>query len=372
MTAKAWRGAILLWLLPALGLLLVLLWTGSAAALAGLAALALFLAVAAVLSAIQARHVTIRLTLPPAAAKNEDVSAALTVAAATRLPLGRVLCEIALKNELTGERDVLCLRAAPGQTVFSFRALHCGQVRVHVRRAVLTGLSGLCCKRVRAEAAARLTVLPDTFAPEVTLRIDPAQSDESDDAPDRRGSDLTEPNALRHNQPGDSLRQLHWKLSDKLDRPIVREGSAPVARSLLVLWDRGGAPEALDAQAEVLFSVCAALAQEGVGFTLGWTTPEGLRFADAAPETDAAFEALSLTLRDAPAVGEALAEALAANGALRFGKTVCLCAAVSPALAELTGAATTVLLCGAAADETLPTVCFSPTDYEAALRHLEL
>ena len=63
------------------------------------------------------------------------------------------LAEDALKNELTGECDTLLLRAAPGQTVFSFRALHCGQVRVHVRRAVLTGLSGLCCKRVRTVSA---------------------------------------------------------------------------------------------------------------------------------------------------------------------------------------------------------------------------
>lgn len=365
-------GAAIVWLCAAFGLLLTVLWTGSAAALTALAALALFVLVAGILSALQARNVSLRLTLPPSAAKNEDIRGLLTIAADTWLPVGRVACELTLENELTGERDAILLRAAPGRTAFSFRADHCGQVRLRVKRATLTGLTGLGCKGVKTDAAAQLTVLPDTFAPEVFLRIDPARSDESDEAPDRRGSDLTEPYALREYQPGDSLKQLHWKLSEKLDRLIVREGSAPVSRSLLILWDRGGDAAALDAQAEVLFSVCQAVGQEGFRFTLGWTAHDGLHLTEAAPETETIFETLALTLRDAPARDDVLAAALEAQGPLDFGKTVCLCAAVSPALAELTGADTTVLLCGTAADGDLPTVCFTPTDYEAALRHLEL
>lgn len=362
-------GAALLWLCVLLGLLTVVLWTGSAAALAGLGAAVLFLLAAAVVSAVQARRVTLRLSLPPSAEKNAELRGALALRADTRLPVGRARCTLELENELTGERSTLELLAAPGQTGFPFRVSHCGLVRVRVRSARLTGLSGLCRTRVRTDAAAQLTVLPDTFETEVFLRIDPARSDESDDAPDRRGSDLTEPYALREYQPGDSLKQLHWKLSGKLDRLIVREGSAPVSRSLLLLWDRGGDAAALDAQAEVLFSVGQAIGQAGLGFTLGWTTADGLRLAEAAPEADSLFEALALPLRDAPAP-DGLA---AVHEPLPFGKTIVLCAAVSPALAELAGADTTVLLCGtAAADGGLPAVCFTPTDYEAALRHLEL
>lgn len=366
-------GAAVVWLCAAFGLLLAVLWTGSAAALAALAALIVLVLTAGVLSTVQARHISLRLTLPPTAAKAADICGQLHLTADTRLPVGRALCVLTLENELTGASDTLLLRAAPGQTVFSFRAAHCGQVRVRVQRAVLTGLTGVGYRRIRTAAAAQLTVLPDTFVSEVFLRIDPARSDESDEAPDRRGSDLTEPYALRDYLPGDSLKQLHWKLSEKLDRLIVREGSAPVSRSLLVLWDRGGDAQALDAQAEVLFSVCQAIGQAGLRFTLGWTAPDGLQLVEAAPETETMFEALALTLRDAPAQTDLLAAALAAQGPLPFGKTVCLCAAVSPALAELTGTDTTVLLCGAAADSGgLPAVCFTPSDYEAALRHLEL
>lgn len=371
MTRGKPRGTAFIWLLPTLGLLLTVLWTGSAAALAGLAALIVFLLTAGVLSAVQARRLTLRLTLPPSAAKNDEIHGTLTLAGSTFFPIGCVDCTLELINELTGERDTLRLTAAPGRTAFSFRALHCGQIRVRLRRAVLTGLTGLCRSRVKTDAAAQLTVLPDTFAAEVFLQIDPSQSEDSDDAPERRGSDLSEPYALREYQPGDKLNRLHWKLTGKLDRLIVREGSEPVSRSLLILWDKGGSAEALDAQAEALFSVCQALAQEGLRFTLGWTAADGLRFAEAASETP--FETLALTLRDAPPQEDMLAAALAAQGELRFGKAVCLCAAISPALEELCGANTTVLLCGTETEEAfLPVVSFSPKDYEAALRHLEL
>ena len=79
-------GAAIVWLCAAFGLLLTVLWTGSAAALTALAALVVFVLVAGILSAVQARNVSLRLTLPPSAAKNEDIRGLLTIAADTRLP----------------------------------------------------------------------------------------------------------------------------------------------------------------------------------------------------------------------------------------------------------------------------------------------
>ena len=108
------------------------------------------------------------------------------------------------------------------------------------------------------------------------------QSPDSDtSSPDRRGSDLTEPFRLREYAPGDSLRQIHWKLSSKLDRLVIREPGMPAARTLLVFWDRSGDAAARDAQAEAVFSVCQSLSEQGYAYQLGW--PEGgtARFAEA-------------------------------------------------------------------------------------------
>ena len=131
------------------------------------------------------------------------------------------------------------------------------------------------------------------------------QSPDSDtSSPDRRGSDLTEPFRLREYAPGDSLRQIHWKLSSKLDRLVIREPGMPAARTLLVFWDRSGDAAARDAQAEAVFSVCQSLSEQGYAYQLGW--PEGgtARFAEAG-STEELLRDLPLLLRGGAEIGRA-------------------------------------------------------------------
>ena len=47
-------------------------------------------------------------------------------------------------------------------------------------------------------------------------------------APDQKGADRTETMQIRDYVPGDPLQQIHWKLSTKLDRLIVRDPAQPV------------------------------------------------------------------------------------------------------------------------------------------------
>ena len=157
------------------------------------------------------------------------------------------------------------------------------------------------------------------------------QSPDSDtSSPDRRGSDLTEPFRLREYAPGDSLRQIHWKLSSKLDRLVIREPGMPAARTLLVFWDRSGDAAARDAQAEAVFSVCQSLSEQGYAYQLGW--PEGgtARFAEAGSTEE--------LLRDLPLLLRGGAEPLQETGALRgFGKISLTYGLAGPGLAQPDG-----------------------------------
>lgn len=77
------------------------------------------------------------------------------------------------------------------------------------------------------------------------------QSPDSDtSSPDRRGSDLTEPFRLREYAPGDSLRQIHWKLSSKLDRLVIREPGMPPRARCSSSGTAAADAAARDAQAE--------------------------------------------------------------------------------------------------------------------------
>ena len=130
----------------------------------------------------------------------------------------------------------------------------------------------------------------------------PAYAD--DGTSNRRGEDRSEVYQLREYRPGDDIRQIHWKLSSKLDRMIVRDPGLPLERSVLLLWERrgtpaaqesdallvfwdkrtGGNPQQMDALAEVVSSAGMALLQSGVPYTLCWTDRDDLQVQDISEE----------------------------------------------------------------------------------------
>ena len=89
----------------------------------------------------------------------------------------------------------------------------------------------------------------------------------------RPGADLTETFQIREYVEGDSMRQIHWKLSGKLYRLIVRDPSLPIVRSILIFWERTGDSGDLrrtDAQAEAVLTICKTLLDQSMQFTVGW------------------------------------------------------------------------------------------------------
>ena len=119
-----------------------------------------------------------------------------------------------------------------------------------------------------------MTVQPDTFPIRVNLIPNPDSQEDSDSySQERPGADLTETFQIREYVPGDSMRQIHWKLSGKFDRLIVRDPALPITRNVLVFWERtgqSGSVKRIDAQAETVVSACRSLSDSGVQFTLGW------------------------------------------------------------------------------------------------------
>ena len=132
---------------------------------------------------------------------------------------------------------------------------------------------GLIGIRLKQTVLAQTTVQPKGFAQTIFISPDANCPDDSESyAPDRAGYDLSEVYQLREYRPGDSLRQMHWKLSGKLDRLVIREASLPVRRSVLLFWERAqkAVPEGTDAQADVVVTFCRSLLEAGVQFTIAW------------------------------------------------------------------------------------------------------
>lgn len=278
--------AKLLWALLFAAALALTLLTGNAAAAALTLALLLLPLLALGCDLAAARRVRCTISAPVNLQKNAPGALRLTLQNGSRLPVCRAVCRVAVQNLLTGETALL--RAECGllprreRTVeLMLCAEHSGRLSVRVERVRLYDAFGLIGVRASAGASAGVTVQPDTFAQ--TLIISPAAApnlDAEQYAPDRPGSDLTEPYQIRDYVPGDSRRQILWKLSGKYDRLLVKDASLPVQQDILVFWERTQtAPDAVrtDVQAEVLVTLCRGLLAQGAPFTLAWNEAGGAR-----------------------------------------------------------------------------------------------
>ena len=237
---------------------------------AGLAALALpVLSWLAVL--LCRRKLRAELSCPASAEKGRPAAVRLTLRRPRALPVGRVRFHLAAENTVTGE--TACMTLPEGESAVSGRL--CGCLTLRITGVTVWDAFSLLPVPAPCRARGQLCVMPDTFPLDMEdfQALRPRREGSVYD-PGRRGTDRTETFQVRDYAPGDSLRQVHWKLSGKTGRLVVRDPARPVDHRLTVLVLRQKAPPSLaDALMEAAASLCQAL--EGRSFRLAWNGPEG-------------------------------------------------------------------------------------------------
>ena len=269
----------LCWLLLTLGLLALAVQTASPIALGLAACLVLLPLVLLPMGLWAAKRLRLSAQMPVNLRKGADGTLTLTVQNPTALPLCLVSCCVRLENQLTGETQTIDLSCGvwPRRTrsvPASFASEHSGRIRLTVGSVRLYDCFGLIGVRASTDAHAAAVVQPNTFPICLALTPVSARVEEAEDySTERPGADLTEIFQLRDYLPGDSPRQVHWKLSQKYGKLIVKDPSLPITRSAALLWERTEqhpTPDRTDAEAEILVSLCQALLAQSVQFTLLW------------------------------------------------------------------------------------------------------
>lgn len=365
-------------------LLALLFFGGSSGCLALLCALVLlpFLQLAVNLHCRK----TVRAVLhaPANAGKNEPFRVVLQIENPSRLPILAAGCGLEVENLLTGASERVVRRTAilprgRSEVALELSSDCCGRIRTELKSLRLYDCFWLIPVRCGAGAHASVTVQPDTFPMEVRVLANVNSPEESEVySQEKPGNDLTETFQIRDYREGDSIRQIHWKLSTKYDRLISRDPSLPVTRSVMVFWDRHAAQVSRtrqDAQAEVLVSLCRALLAAGVQFTLAWN--EGGRcILQRAAELDDLIallpRLLSSTARtDGPDGAELYCRTETGSA---FAHVVYIAEAAPAALGQMTDGAVTALICGdgGAAAECAACRRFLPENCAETLAELEI
>lgn len=308
-----WKNRVL-WLCATVAAAALYLFGNSAGTFAVLVAavLAPMLSVAAAF--VSLRAIAAAVELPSSCTAGDSVDARLVLSGGRFMP--SVDCLLRVENVYTGElleREV-SVSGREGVSV-KLTPRHCGLLRVSVDRAYLRDPLGLVRLRVSCASEWDMFVAPTRFETRITLADDVDMSAESDEySMTKAGNDPSETFGVREYQPGDPIKQIHWKLSQKSDRLMLRELGLPIVRRALLLLDTTASdgerprPELLHAAAEVFFSASAALCEQEIAHVAAWRQGDMLVCREIGTVEDADAAATGYLSEPSRADGASIAE----------------------------------------------------------------
>lgn len=215
------------------------------------------------------------------AEKKKRAGGILKVQNRSLIPAGKVSVELEFFNQLTGERktrQILCsVGAKQEETVeWSLESAYCGRIRVKIKKLTAYDFLGLFGIPEAGGAKASVVVLPDIFHTELEISDGMMVNWESVHYSElKKGDDSSEIFGIREYQEGDSLKNIHWKLSGKLGEFYVKESSLPTENAVLLFFetarlDKRETVPLQSALMEAFLSFSQSLAESGYVHALGW------------------------------------------------------------------------------------------------------
>ena len=161
----------------------------------------------------------------------------------------------------------------------AFEAEHCGMLEITACRMWVYDYLGLVALPVRQKASAEVIVRPIKVKMHTPAGMEQLLARAWRP---RAGGGYSEHHEMRLYRPGDSLNQIHWKLTAKAGKLIIREPMQPDRGAVLLTVEVAGTPEELDRMYGRLLYFGNHLLERGVSFEIGASTTKGqLRYTIA-------------------------------------------------------------------------------------------
>lgn len=232
----------------------------------------------AALAMTGSRRLSHKLKLPETVEKNGNFQGELQLENLSGIP-AYGCCTVHWKNELTGESGKSSFSFAVGRKKmvrmpFTGKSAYCGKISFETAEWFSCDPWRIFWKKRNFTDRAQVLIFPEItefaaeFAGNEQYDMESLEYSES-----RKGDDVNETFDLREYQPGDSMHRVHWKLTEKLGKMIVRESGYPVKNRILILLETscepGSEPKGQEAAAGLTASLLHALVQQGITCELG-------------------------------------------------------------------------------------------------------
>ena len=198
------------------------------------------------------------------------------------LPANQIKLYVRYKNSFfsSSDKSELAFSAKPFSKSFydlEFDSKHAGNVQITLKKARVIDYFGLFSLPVRAKRKFTITFLPNLCEPEFKLRRNIYTLSEADIySKDKPGDDPSEAFSIRDYTDGDKINRIHWKLSSKQDKFMVKDYSLPISESVLLLpelvaYDKTETDlNLVDTVLEIIFSLSHRFIESGTIHTIGW------------------------------------------------------------------------------------------------------
>ena len=147
---------------------------------------------------------------------------------------------------------------------------HCGAQRISAPEVRLYDYLGLFCKRIKTVESCVCTVEP------VAVPVSALPEAGSSGVRPKRGGGFAEEHDLRQYIPGDDLRQIHWKLTAKTGKIVVREPLEYLHTNRMLTVVLSGTPDQLDRKLGRLKWLSTAMLDRNEGHEVAALTGNGL------------------------------------------------------------------------------------------------
>lgn len=250
-----------------------------------------------VVSLLAMVRVQLRLEVPAQCTRGDPAYATLQ-AVGGFLPLPRCRFRLIVRSEMTGQELVL-RQWVTGQERWyvPLDTGHCGAMTCYLARARVYDYLGLFFLPVRLPHPQELLVQPAAVKPEKLPNLSQFLVRQHRPKP---GGGFSEEHELRDYRPGDSMRDIHWKLSVKTDTTVVREAQEPVRGVTLLTFDLRGPQTRLDGVLEQLLWLSQWLLEHETPHQILWIDPADCELTRFPVEKAEDWEALLPRLLHTP------------------------------------------------------------------------
>ncbi|MFZ2539087.1 MAG: DUF58 domain-containing protein, partial [Oscillospiraceae bacterium] len=157
---------------------------------------------------------------------------------------------------------------------------YCGDVKITLKNVKLYDFLSLTSHTKRLNKSLKVAVLPNVYEINANPNIVVAPDDESHSySTTKSGDDASQVFDYHEYHEGDKVKNIHWKLSTKLDKLMVKEFSLPISSAVCIALELGDCENKanqlaqIDAQIETFTSISSWLFAKGVPHETQWYHP---------------------------------------------------------------------------------------------------